>query len=177
MKKNIHIILLLLITTPNLRAQSFASIEEIFRFAVRYHMEVNPYPDLKGALFLRALDKTHYIAISLPDSCIMERTFPKETFSNYRFCPKDDIPFILKCRARKAYPAHHRRSSPRRTHRLFPVSYFQSGKHFNITIKDTRVARDKGRCVCVLSGWTKYDFIYDETTHMWTVEKITPGGP
>ena len=129
-----------------------------FEYALYHFMTV--YPDTSYHSYFPQPGEPYYVAVSLPDSCEIEKTFPREKFPDVVFCEEREIPLKLRLRARcvPRHRYHLRRRTPAPAMHL--ITYYLEDTMFTIQISDLTIHREMGRVVRigVCGAGCIYDF-------------------
>lgn len=176
MKKYTYLLVLLISIVSPLHAQTFQNVSGMFEYALYHFMTV--YPDTSYYSYFPQSGEPYYVAVSLPDSCEIEGTFPKEKFPDVVFCGQREIPFKLRLRARcvPRHRYHWKRRTPAPAMHL--ITYHLEDTMFTIQISDVTIHRMKGKVVRIgtCDAGCIYDFEQQIESGMWTLQKVEKCG-
>lgn len=171
MKKLLLIFAFFISIIGSLNAQTFQGVSDMFEYALYHFMTV--YPDTSYHSYFPQPGEPYYVAVSLPDSCEIEKTFPKEKFPDVVFCEEREIPLKLRFRARcvPRHRYHLRRRTPAPAMHL--ITYYLEDTMFTIQINDLTIHREMGRVVRigVCGAGCIYGFEQQKDLGMWTLYK------
>lgn len=172
MKKLFLIFAFFISIISSLNAQTFQGVSDMFEYALYHFMLV--YPDTSYHSYFPQPGEPYYVAVSLPDSCEIEKTFPKEKFPDVVFCGEREIPLKLRLRA-QCVPLHRyhlRRRTPAPAMHL--ITYYLEDTIFTIQISDLTIHRKRGKVVRIGTddAGCIYDFKQQTDLGIWTLYKV-----
>lgn len=172
MKKLFHLFCFLIIANSS-TAQTFRGISDMFEYALHHFMTI--YPDSNYYSYFSHLGEPYYVAVSLPDSCVIEETFPHDKFPNVIFCSEDEIPLKLRLRAQCV---NNKRKRTIKTPVMHLILYRQNGSMFVINISDVTIHRIKGKVerIGTCDAGCRYKFEQQPNSNYWNLYKIEKCG-